>query len=253
MSYEKKFMILPKREDTIHRAWLFRLLSAVVDNSFIASRLAFKGGSCAAMRGWLNRFSVDLDFDFIGQKNETAKMRQEIEKIVDDLGLTIKDKSQRGLQYFFRYETRIRGRNTIKLDALIPPPKSNKYETAKLNEIDRTVLCQTKETMVANKLVAPLDRFEKTGTITGRDIYDIHWFLMNGFTYDPQVIKERQGIKVKKFFEKFIGFIEKEVKQKYIDEDLNFLLPPIEFNRVRKFLKAETLKLLKDELIKAGE
>ena len=91
-------MILPKREDTIHRAWLFRLLSALADNNFVVAKMAFKGGSCAAMRGWLNRFSIDLDFDFIGRKNEVIKMRQEIEKIANDLGLVIKDKSQRGVQ-----------------------------------------------------------------------------------------------------------------------------------------------------------
>lgn len=253
MSYEKKFMILLRREDTIHRAWLFRLLTALADNNFLVAKMAFKGGSCAAMRGWLNRFSVDLDFDFIGRRDEMAKIRQEIEKVANNLGLVIKDKSLKGVQYFFKYETRGRGRNTIKLDALMPPPKSNKYETVKLNEIDRTVLCQTKETMVANKLVTPLDRFAKTSSIAGRDIYDIHWFLMNGFSYDAQVIKERQKMNLKKFFKKLIKFIEKEVKQKFVDEDLNFLLPAAEFKRVRKILKAETLKLIKDELIRAGE
>ena len=246
-------MILPKREDTIHRAWLFRLLSALADNNFVVAKMAFKGGSCAAMRGCLNRFSIDLDFDFIGRKNEVIKMRQEIEKIADDLGLAVKDKSQRGLQYFLKYETRDSSRNTIKLDALLPPPKSNQYEPVKLDEIDRMVLCQTKETMVANKLVAPLDRFAKTGSLAGRDIYDIHWFLMNGFSYGAAVIKERQKLSLEKFFGKLIDFIEKEVKQKYIDEDLNFLLPPVEFSRVRKILKAETVRLLKYELRRARE
>src|SRR3989338_2847390 len=245
-------MILPKREDTIHKAWLFRLLSALADNNFVAAKMAFKGGSCAAMRGWLNRFSVDLDFDFIGRKNEVIKMRQEIEKIANDLGLEIKDKSQRGVQYFLKYETRDSSRNTIKLDALLPLPKSNQYEPVKLSEIDRVILCQTKETMVANKLVTPLDRFAKTGSIAGRDIYDIHWFLMNGFFYEATVIKERQKLSLEKFFSKLIDFIEKEVKQKYIDEDLNFLLPPNEFKLVRKILKAETLRLLKDEMERVG-
>jgi len=106
---------------------------------------------------------------------------------------------------------------------------------------------------VANKLVTPLDRFAKTGSIAGRDIYDIHWFLMNGFTYDRAVIKERQKMAIDKFFFKLISFIEKEVKQRYIDEDLNFLLPPIEFKRVRKILKAETLRLLNDELKRMSE
>jgi len=246
-------MILPKKEDTIHRAWLFRLLTALADNNFLAAKLAFKGGSCAAMRGWLNRFSIDLDFDFLGRQNEIIKTRREIEKVAADLGLTIKDKSRRGVQYFLKYEMAGNNRNTIKLDALLPPPKSNQYEPVKLSEIDRTVLCQTKETMVANKLVTPLDRFKKIRSIAGRDIYDIHWFLMHGFNYEPQVIKERMNLDLKKFFYKLIDFIESEIKQKHLDKDLNFLLPPIEFKRVRKILKAETLRLLKDELARASQ
>ncbi len=243
-------MILPKKEDAIHKAWLYRLLSALLDNEVVAQNLAFKGGSCAAMRGWLNRFSVDLDFDFIGAKHQINKTKLEIEKIVGEIGLDIKDKSTRGIQYFLRYPNTDNQRNTIKLDVLIPPPKSNKYEKVKLADVDRTAVCQTKETMVANKLVAPLDRFKSTYSIAGRDIYDIHWFLIHGFAYDEGVIRERQKISLEKFFVKLISFINQEVKLIHINQDLNFLLPDKEFQRIRKILKSEVLRLLKDELLR---
>ncbi len=246
-------MILPKKEDAFHKAWLYRLLSALLDNKVVAQNLAFKGGSCAAMRGWLNRFSVDLDFDFVGAKKQVSTTKREIEKIVAELGLDIKDKSTRGIQYFLRYPHIDKHRNTIKLDVLIPPPKSNKYEKVKLVEIDRTAICQTKETMVANKLVAPLDRFQNTYSIAGRDIYDIHWFLLHGFGYNEEVIKERQKISLEKFFIKLIDFIDKRVKQININQDLNFLLPNSEFQKIRKILKLEVLSLLKDELARVKD
>ena len=55
--------------------------------------------------------------------------------------------------------------------------------------------------MFAHKLVAVMDRFKKTGSIAGRDIYDIHYFFMNGFEYDADVIKERTETGVKNFYE----------------------------------------------------
>ena len=58
----------------------------------------------------------------------------------------------------------------------MPPPKSNVYETVRLVEIDRIATCQTIETMFANKLVALIERREKTGSIAGRDLYDVHHF-----------------------------------------------------------------------------
>ena len=65
-----------------------------------------------------------------------------------------------------------------------------------------------------------MDRFEKTGHIAGRDLYDIHHFFMNGYSYDPAVIIERTGLWQKDFFSKLIIFIEKYVTDQIITEDL---------------------------------
>ncbi|PIW73563.1 hypothetical protein CO005_00710, partial [Candidatus Roizmanbacteria bacterium CG_4_8_14_3_um_filter_34_9] len=55
-------MILPKREDVYHKVQLFRLLTEILDSP-IAKDVYFKGGSATTMLGFLDRFSVDLDFD----------------------------------------------------------------------------------------------------------------------------------------------------------------------------------------------
>lgn len=244
-------MLLPKREDTIHKAWLYRILKEISDNAFLSSHLFFKGGTCAAMAGYLNRFSIDLDFDLaLNNKEKIYTARKELEKIIADLSLSIKDKSQRGLQYFLKYEAPANKRNTIKVEALFPAPKSNLYEPIYFSEIDRTLQCQTKETMFANKLVAIIDRYEKQKSLAGRDLYDIHQFFLQGFKYNKDVIKERRGIEAKKYFPKLIIFIKKYFNNIIINQDLNTLLPVVEFQKIRKILLTEVLMFMQDEIVR---
>ena len=139
-------------------------------------------------------------------------------------------------------------RNTIKIDILFPPPKANKYEMVRLSELDRVVKCQTCETMVANKLVALIERYERTGKIAGRDVFDVHQFLLNGYPYSKEVILELRKTSVHNFFRQLINFVDKHVNNTLIDQDLNYLLPDQEFHSIRKILKSEVLRLLKDEL-----
>lgn len=241
-------MILPNQKEAKHKAWLYRLLAAMYDNRILASALYFKGGTCAAMRGLLDRFSIDLDFDYVANKNEIDEVRKNMEKTFKALGLTVKEKSQRAPQYFLKYPAGAEERNTIKIDATRPPPRNNKYEAVELKEIDRIIMCQTVETMFANKLVALIDRYEKNDSIAGRDIYDIHHFFMNGFSYDKEVIKERRGIEVKNFFIELKKFVEAKITQTIIEQDLNTLLPYDKFKKIRPFLKKETLMFLGDEI-----
>lgn len=241
-------MITPNPQDAKHKAWLFRLLGAIADNAFLVSVLYFKGGTCAAMRGFLDRFSVDLDFDYLGEKKDIVKAQKEMEKIFKKLGLEIKDKSRNIPQYFLKYEAKQGERNTLKIDISFPPPKSNRYESVEIIEIDRIINCQTIETMFANKLVALIERYERTGSIAGRDLYDIHHFFMQDFRYDAKIIQERRGQKPLDFIKALIEFIKKEITQTIIDQDLNTLLEPKKFQQIRKSLKQESLVFLQDEL-----
>lgn len=242
-------MILPKSEDAIHKAWLYRLLSHIYDNQMLARVLYFKGGTCAAMLGWIDRFSVDLDFDYAGNKKEMDIIRKEMERIFKTLGLTIKDRSVRSPQYFLKYPaTRIGKRSVLKIDATFPLPKSNAYQPLRFNEIDRIITCQTQETMFANKLVAVLDRYKKTRSIAGRDIYDIHYFFYIGARYREPIIYERTGKKTREFLLELIAFIKKNVTEIIITQDLSALLPYTRFCQIRKTLKQETIMFLQDEL-----
>ncbi|MFA6392607.1 MAG: nucleotidyl transferase AbiEii/AbiGii toxin family protein [Candidatus Paceibacterota bacterium] len=241
-------MILPNKKDAIHKAWLYRILEAIADDSYLSASLYFKGGTCASMLLWLDRFSVDLDFDFKGSDEDILKARSSLENIFLKLGLIVKDKSKVGIQYFLKYKSDDSNRNILKIDVTFPIIKSSQYETVRLLEIDRFLICQTKETMFAHKLVAVLDRFEKTGGIAGRDIYDIHYFFMKGFDYNVSVIEERRNMPIKDFFISLFDFIDQKVTDKILSEDLNSLLPYEQFVQIRKVLKRETLTLIKDEI-----
>ncbi|MBU0647157.1 nucleotidyl transferase AbiEii/AbiGii toxin family protein [Patescibacteria group bacterium] len=240
-------MILPNPKDAKHKAWLYRLLIGIYDNPVLSSSLYFKGGTCAAMCGFLDRFSIDLDFDFVAQKNEEEIIKKNLEKVFKNLGLEIKEKSQRVPQYFLKYPADKNERNIIKIDVAIPPLKSNKYELVKMAEIDRIIMCQTIETMFANKLVALIDRYEKNNSIAGRDIYDIHYFFFQGFRYNEKVIEERRKKSLAIFFKEIIEFIEKNIDETIINQDINMLLSYDKFNKIRKVLKSETLMFLRDE------
>lgn len=240
-------MILPSPKDAVHKAWLYRILIAIIDDDDLSAVLRFKGGTCAAMLGWLDRFSSDLDFDFIGKEKDLPVLRKKCERLFKDLGCTIKDQSKNTLQYFLQYPAGSQGRSIIKIDATFPPPLANEYAPFRLKEIDRIVLCQNKETNVANKLVAVMGRYEKRQSIAGRDIYDIHHFLLNGFRYNGKVIQEQRKVSLGQFFSDLIVFIEQYVTQRIIDEDINHLLSSDQFKAIRKTLKQETLMLLRDE------
>ena len=238
-------MILPDKKDAIHRAWLYRTLSAIYDDDFLASVLYFKGGTSAAMRGLLDRFSVDLDFDFVGDEKDIPKTRKKLENIFASMGLEIKDQSKIIPQYFLKYPNKKNERSALKVDAATFRVKANKYEPVRLVDIDRIVTCQTIETMFANKLVALLDRYEQNGTIAGRDVYDIHYFFMNGYEYDSDVIAERRGVSAEVFLKELVSFVEKKITDKIIDQDLNMLLSPQKFKQIRKILKKEVLMFLR--------
>ena len=241
-------MITLNSQDAIHKTWLYRVLIAIVDNHNLHN-LYFKGGTCAAMMGFLDRFSVDLDFDYVGDQEGLIKVRYELEKIFKNLGLEIKDASAKVPQFFLKYPSKkTSDRNTLKIDINFPPPKTNIYEPVKLVDIGRVVVCQDITTMFANKLVAILDRFKKNGSIAGRDIYDVHYFFINGYHYNKEVIIERTGLPLIDFFEKLVDFINEHITETILNQDLNLLIPYEKFSKLRKVLKRETLMFLDNEI-----
>lgn len=235
----------PNQERAFHKAQLYRLLTELLDCKIIAPNIFFKGGTCATMLGFLDRFSVDLDFDLRNGASKD-KLRKELHRIFEKLNLKIKDESKKALQFFLSYQAPEGQRNTIKLEIYDNFFKTIDYKAQYLRDIDRMAVCQTLESIVANKLVAPIDRYKNRETVAGRDIYDIHYFLSHGFDFKEEIIEERTGKDYAQYFRDLISFIKDNVTQNVINQDLNFLLPYEKFSTIRKTLKIETLVLLQD-------
>lgn len=246
-------MILPSAKDAVHRAWLYRVLTTVADDDVLPAVFRFKGGTCAAMLGWLDRFSLDLDFDYVGTSEQLPDIRARCQSLFRNLGLRIDDESACALQFFMKYQAAPGDRNTLKVDSGFPVPHANRYEPQRFRDIDRVLVCQTLETAFANKLIACMSRHERTGSIAGRDIYDIHHFFLRGFRYDSAVIQERCGSDVRAYLSKLSAFVDTYVTQQTIDEDINMLLEPSRFRAIRNHLKRETLMFLRDELARLGQ
>lgn len=239
-------MLNLRPEEIIHKSNLNRVLIEIIDKPALALNLAFKGGTCALMLGYLDRFSVDLDFDVLKNTDETA-LRQEFHQVFDHLDLTVVEEFTNVLLFRLRYPSEPGKRNNLKISVSSQLVKANKYKVQYLAEIDRMMNCQTLETMFANKLVAVTDRHDLHGTIAGRDIYDIHHFFVHGYSYDSQVIRERTGLEPQDYLGRLSEFIKKKVTQTTINEDLNTLLPYKKYQQIRKVLIPETLALLESE------
>jgi predicted nucleotidyltransferase component of viral defense system len=233
-------MLNLRSEDILHKSHLNRLLIEIVDRPVLAHNLAFKGGTCASMLGYLDRFSVDLDFDILKNADETV-LRNEFHQAFDHLGFKITGEFDKVLFFQVRYPNDPGKRNTMKVSGSNLVVKSNQYKVQYFPEIDRLMNSQTIETMFANKLVAITDRYELHQTVAGRDLYDIHNFFIRGYSYHAPVIQERTGLKPQDYFEKLIDFIKEHVNQTIINEDLNTLLPKNQFQQIRKIIIPETL------------
>jgi predicted nucleotidyltransferase component of viral defense system len=242
-------MINLRPEDTIHKSYLNRLLIEIVDRPALSQSLAFKGGTCAAMLGYLDRFSVDLDFDVLESADEGG-LREEFHRVFDHLDLKVTLEFDKALFFQLRYPSAPGKRSTLKVSANSDQVKSNLFKAQYLPEIDRYMTCQTIETMFANKLVAVTDRFKVRKSVAGRDIYDIHHFFVSGYSYHAPVIEERTGLTVRDYLKELSSFVKTHVTQIIINEDLNPLLPDKKFQQIRKVLIPETLALLEREQIK---
>jgi hypothetical protein len=164
------------------------------------------------------------------------------------MGFSIKLESDKVLFFQLRYPSSPGKWNTLKVSASNIRAEANQYKVQYFLEIDWLINSQTIGTMFANKLVAVTDHYTQHQTITGRDIYDIHHFFIQGYPYDGAVIRERTGLEPGEYFSDLITFINKHLTQTIINEDLNSLLPNSLFQQVRKILLPETLSLLAREI-----
>lgn len=153
-------------DTTVHKTILIRILKEIYTNVFIGPFLGFKGGTAAFLFYDLNRFSVDLDFDLLDASKEHEVFEQ-LKKILEQHG-AIKDSYEKKYTLFFRISYSD-GSQNIKVE-VNRRNFGSKYEVKSYLGIPMKVM--VKEDMVANKMVAMLERIGDAN----RDIFDTYFF-----------------------------------------------------------------------------
>lgn len=241
-------MITLMQQNVVHKTQMQKLLIEIADNPILSQKMFFKGGTCASMLGYLDRFSVDLDFDSYDNFNtsEALTVRKELKSIFNRLEFEIDKENEKTLFFILKYRAKDNERNTLMISIFDEIVKSNVYKKVKIKEIDRFLNCQTIESMFSNKLVSVIDRYDRHTRIAGRDIYDVNYFFSQGYKFNEEIIKERTGFEAVDYIKKLVYFLDKNVTEDMINQDLNMLLPLDKFNKIRKTLKNDTLLYLRN-------
>ncbi|MFH1175458.1 MAG: nucleotidyl transferase AbiEii/AbiGii toxin family protein [bacterium] len=218
-----------------------KILKDIYTDVSISSFLGFKGGTCAYFFYGLPRFSVDLDFDLLSNKEGLQEM------ILDKIGLILekygilKDKfikkstillwlSYGDADYNIKIEVNTR-KNIEDIE--------NSYELKEYLGI--LIKAAKKEYLFAGKLAALILRKETAA----RDIYDIYYFAKNNWDIDREILRAMTGKSIKEYLADCVEKIGK-VKDNQILTGLGELVSDKEKDWIRKNLKSETIFLLRN-------
>ena len=218
-----------------HRMHLTSVLLDIAKNSELNSSLGFKGGTAAMIFYNLPRFSVDLDFDLIGNPTGVvARMTQLLGK-----KYKIKDQSKKWNTLFWLISYK-EGETHIKVEISTRDNPFNHYEAQLYYGASMRVLRECD--MVAHKLVALTERFSKAK----RDLFDAHYFLSSPIATEInyEIIRDRTGKKPREFYKSLLAIVER-IEDKTILEGLGELLTDSQKHWARVKLKTELIGLIR--------
>ena len=224
-----------------HQLMMGRILRDMYSDATIASRMGFKGGSCAYFFYDLPRFSVDLDFDLFMTDEETQKLVfGKVKSILEKYG-EVKDSHIKRFTIFFLLSYGDADHN-IKVEVNIRMLMPNLKEHYDLKEyLGISMLVGKKDYLFGSKLAALTLRSETAM----RDIYDIWYFGKNNWDINADVIKARTDKSIKDHLTDCIAIIER-VKNNQILQGLGELLSEKEKAWVKNDLRKEVVFLLKN-------
>jgi predicted nucleotidyltransferase component of viral defense system len=224
-------------EIATHRDILIHVLKDIYTNLEIGPFLGFKGGTAAYLFYDLCRFSVDLDFDLLDEKEED-RIFESVQKILEKYG-SVKEARKKRFSFFYllSYSDKIHNAYNIKVE-INRRNFGSRYEIKSYLGIPMKVMIQ--EDMAAHKLVA---MYERIGT-TNRDIFDAWFFLKNNWPINEKIIEKRTGMTMKEFLQKCIDELE-SMSDRGILSGLGELLDAKQKAWVKEKLRTDTIFLLK--------
>lgn len=220
-----------------HKIILVKIIKEIYSDPQLRSLLGFKGGTAAFLLYGLPRPSVDLDFDLLDEKKKTL-VSERLEKTLPQFGKLEENIEKRNtLFYLLSYQ---KGERKIKIEISKRPSKSNFIVK---NYLGIPLLLMNKEDMVSGKLAAFLTRKK----FASRDLFDLWFFLKNGWEISEVVLKEKTGYTLKQALKKAIEKV-KKVKKKQLLQGLGELLEEKQKGWVKENLQKESLFYLKYRL-----
>lgn len=223
-----------------HRTAMYRLLTNILRDTYLTAVLGFKGGTACYFFYNLPRFSVDLDFDIIAEKEGIDLILHEvhirIKSIISNEGFQIKDEKLKLNTVFFlvSYE---KGSQNIKIE-ISQRKYPSKYEIKDFFGL--SVKTMVKSDLFAHKLAAATDR----KTVAPRDFYDIYFFFKESWPINEDIIKLRTGKSLKNYLSELERFIKKNLSSTNILQGIGELINEKEKIWVKNNLKKELLRII---------
>ena len=220
-----------------HRATMVKIIKDIYKDKELQTLLGFKGGTAAMLFYGLPRFSVDLDFDLLGE-DRIDLVDKKVGEIARKYG-EIKDEKNKYYNIFFLLSYGANQRN-IKVEI---SKRDHLGEFEPRDYMGISTMVMKKPDMFANKLLALTER----KNLANRDIFDIWYFTNENWGINDEIIKERKGISTKEQIKNCIGMIE-GVNNRFILAGLGELLEEDQKQWAKEELKEETIFLLRNYL-----
>ena len=225
----------------VHKTILLQILKDIYTDSSLGPILGFKGGTAANLFYGLGRFSVDLDFDLLKEK-EDSFVFEKTDTLLSDYGtLKEKYKKKHTLLYIISYDEMSQN---IKLE-ISRRIFGSSYVLK--NYLGISMLVMAKEDMFAHKLVAVLERTKAAH----RDVYDIWYFLKNRWPVNKKIVEKRTGRNFKDQLKACIEFVD-SLSDRNILFGMGELLDEKQKVWAKTNLRKDTVFLLKVRLEQEG-
>lgn len=224
-----------------HQLIMGQILKDIYTDVEISSLVGFKGGTCAYFFYELPRFSVDLDFDLLTEREEDKKIIfEKIDSILKRYG-SVKDLYIKRFTIYFLLSYGDADHN-IKIEINTRKNTLNPRNSYELREyLGIPILVAKSDYLFASKLVALTERKQ----LAMRDVYDIFIFARMRWDIDPEPIRSMTGKTVKKQLEDCITRAEK-IKENQILQGMGELLGEEEKRWVKKNLKNEAIFMMRN-------
>lgn len=216
-----------------HKFFLVQILKDIYGDIELANDLGFKGGTALMFFYRLPRFSIDLDFNLLNNKNED-KVFNSIRQIVLKYG-KIHDEA---IKHFGSIIVLDYGVGERKLKVEISNRNFNDhYEIKNFLGINMNVMVQPD--MFAHKLCALIDR----GELASRDIFDAWFFMQKQTPLNKSIVEFRMKMPYEVYMQTCIERLG-EIRETKLLQGIGELMDEELKSFVRTKLKSETIHLL---------